>query len=73
MHGNVGEWCQDQFADYPTEDQQDPVGGMNGDWRMLRGGSWHDFPRVCRSARRDFADPHDRIDDCGCRVVLCLD
>jgi formylglycine-generating enzyme required for sulfatase activity len=73
LHGNVLEWCSDVYGPYASGDAKDPQGSNNGTARVLRGGSWLDLPSSCRSAfrRRDEPGLHD--DDCGCRVLLCLD
>lgn len=53
MHGNVFEWCLDWFVQY-TGDATDPKGGEEGEFRILRGGSFQDYAYCCRSAyRRD--------------------
>jgi formylglycine-generating enzyme required for sulfatase activity len=58
MHGNVWEWCLDhQHASYegaPVDGSAwlDPEAGEEAR-RLLRGGSWDDHPRLCRSAYRD--------------------
>jgi sulfatase modifying factor 1 len=73
VHGNVWEWCQDWFGDYPTEDKKDPVGSNTGTARVLRGGSWNGAPGYCRSAYRYRGGPGHRRGLYGCRVLLCLD
>jgi formylglycine-generating enzyme required for sulfatase activity len=73
MHGNLWQWCQDWYGDYPQKDVVDPQGADNGKSRVLRGGSWFFHPRHCRSAYRSWLVPGGRYGDCGFRVVFCLD
>jgi len=61
MHGNIFEWCQDRFADYPRMRETDPIGPDSGPYRVLRGGCWCSAAWGCRSARRD-RDVPDRSD-----------
>ena len=56
MHGNVREWCADEWhSNYDGA----PIDGsvwLDGDKDRspLRGGSWANYPNLCRSAIRDF-------------------
>jgi formylglycine-generating enzyme required for sulfatase activity len=55
MHGNVWEWCQDVWHstyDGAPDDGSAWVNGSNSRRRVLRGGSWFNYPRWCRSANR---------------------
>lgn len=72
LHGNVWEWCQDHwhrdYQDAPTdgsawlsEDEQQ--------LRVIRGGSWDDLPRFCRSASRYALDPQRRVNNVGFRIA----
>ena len=70
MHGNVNEWSWDWKADYPTGSVADPIGPENGSLRVFRGGSWVNFARHCRSARRNSNSPEDRSFSVGFRVAV---
>jgi formylglycine-generating enzyme required for sulfatase activity len=71
-HGNLFEWCADIWhEDYngaPTRGEAWTRGG--GAERVLRGGSWHDPPNLCRSAARLKYDPREGEDFFGFRVAL---
>ena len=52
MIGNVCEWCHDYFdVNYERWDVN-PVGRVEGVYRVVRGGGWSSRPGVCRSACR---------------------
>jgi len=72
MHGNVWEWCADHWhSDYkgaPTDGSAWLTADQNAQ-RLLRGGSWYDAPRSCRSADRDHYTPDSQGYDIGFRVV----
>ena len=59
MHGNVWEWCHDNY---------ERAEGA----RVLRGGSWNDIPWECRSANRGWRTPDGRFGVIGFRVALDL-
>jgi tetratricopeptide (TPR) repeat protein len=55
MHGNVWEWCWDQFE---------------GSSRVHRGGSWIDVATLCRTANRHWYVPASRTHVIGFRIAL---
>ena len=70
MHGNVREWCSDWYFEYPTTAQTNPTGATTGTIRVVRGGSWLDYAKDCRSARRLVGAPDSGYIYLGFRVVL---
>jgi formylglycine-generating enzyme required for sulfatase activity len=55
MHGNVLEWCEDDWHSY-TEDPTDDSAWLDLDInkdKLLRGGAWGNSPGSCRSAYRN--------------------
>ncbi len=69
MHGNVWEWVWDFYGKYSAERAKDPIGATKGSKRVLRGGSWFDEARVCRSAIRFSFSPEIRNFNIGFRLA----
>ena len=71
MHGNLWEWCLDHWhSDYREAPNDGSAWVTGGDQtrRLLRGGSWRDSHRGCRSAARYWRHLDDRSDYCGFRL-----
>jgi len=70
MHGNVYEWCWDNYGDYGTTMQINPVGPVQsfGD-RVWRGGGWDQPAYSLRSSYRGISVSSGRINLTGFRLV----
>ncbi len=70
MHGNVWEWCEDEYA--PDESQRSSSGttGTGLTRRALRGGSFTSLAVDCRSASRYALQETQRQPDVGFRLVM---
>ena len=85
MHGQLYEWCGDSWHPNPVgqgwradglpwegedADLSQRESGQRG-WKLLRGGSWIDYPPFCRAASRDGNAP-DVVDaSFGLRPCCC--
>ncbi len=74
MHGNLWEWCADNWLDDYSSSPRDGSSYQNKDshYRVARGGSWHEPPELCRSAARLRVLQSDAEEVTGFRVVCDL-
>ena len=70
MHGNVWEWCLDDLRGYRAQPEIDPLGNLDSRERALRGGSWFDNARGCRSTSRLRSGRDIRSDLIGLRAAM---
>jgi eukaryotic-like serine/threonine-protein kinase len=75
MHGNLKEWCLDEWDNnyYNASVDGSAKGDINsrdsGKSRLLRGGSWDSNAESCQSANRGSITASDRNNNVGLRVV----
>ncbi len=70
MHGNVWEWCADNYQDsYNDTPKNGRSWKKDSKYKVLRGGSWDDNPFNTRSANRFRNNPDVMYYNIGFRVV----
>jgi formylglycine-generating enzyme required for sulfatase activity len=70
MHGNVWEWCQDWFAEFPEGEATNPIGPAGGEYKVFRGGGWNHELKFAGAANRFMMAPANGIFFVGFRVAL---
>ena len=70
MSGNVFEWVEDRYGDYPSGTVTDPQGPSSGSYRVFRGGSWSNGASRSRSEDRDGYSPAGSGSGLGFRLSM---
>jgi formylglycine-generating enzyme required for sulfatase activity len=73
MHGNVSQWCQDWYSFDPNVEAVDPQGPKDGQFRVLRGGSFMQPVMQCRSAQILKMEPDSRASNAGIRLCFFVE
>ena len=73
MIGNVYEWCIDGVRNYDTDSHTNPLVSDNGEYQILRGGSWLNGAGHCRISRRGVDVRSQSNGIIGFRVVCIPD
>ncbi|MFH1922593.1 MAG: SUMF1/EgtB/PvdO family nonheme iron enzyme [Planctomycetota bacterium] len=69
MHGNVAEWTLTTYRPYPYDASDGRESGSPLGEKVVRGGSWRDRPKHCRSAFRRQYPSWQGVYNVGFRVV----
>ncbi|MEA5534070.1 bifunctional serine/threonine-protein kinase/formylglycine-generating enzyme family protein [Crocosphaera sp. XPORK-15E] len=74
MHGNVWEWCTDTWHDDYHNAVNNGSAWVNQESSrcVIRGGSWVDNPKNCRSASRNYFERENYSHHIGFRVICPL-
>ncbi len=69
MHGNVAEWTRSSYRTYPYREDDGRNNLVTSGHRVVRGGSFFDRPKRCRSAFRLSYPAWQRVFNVGFRIV----
>jgi formylglycine-generating enzyme len=75
IFGNLWEWCNDFYNQdyYKIRGKLNPQGPKNGDFKVIRGGSWTNKSEMMRISNRNAVNPTSNKINIGFRIVYDLD
>lgn len=72
MTGNVSEWCSDWYGRYYLGTEPNPEGEKEGEWKVVRGGSFDKCTENSHLSHREYYEPYLAMNHCGFRLALTL-
>ena len=72
MTGNVSEWCSDWYGRFYLGTEPNPQGAKDGEWKVVRGGSFDNCEENSYLSRREYYAPYEAMNYCGLRLALTL-
>lgn len=72
MTGNVSEWCSDWYGRFYLGTEPNPQGAKEGEWKVVRGGSFDNCKDNSYLSRREYYAPYEAMNYCGLRLALTL-
>ncbi|MHC4432582.1 MAG: formylglycine-generating enzyme family protein, partial [Planctomycetota bacterium] len=70
MHGNVWEWTRSAYRPYPYNSNDGRNDVTDAGHKVVRGGSWYDRPKRCRSAFRLSYPAWRKVYNVGFRIAI---
>jgi formylglycine-generating enzyme required for sulfatase activity len=67
MHGNVAEWTRSVYGSYPPNNVM--LGDPGLQRRVVRGGSWRDWPERATASFRIPYQPYQKVQGVGFRII----
>lgn len=71
MSGNVYEWCNNKYANY-RKGIKSFITNFKEKERVIRGGSWREWPKRSRVTARYSTSPENKAEDLGLRLAMSV-
>jgi formylglycine-generating enzyme required for sulfatase activity len=70
MHGNAAEWTLSSYTPRPSSEPATLDPRSAAEPKVVRGGSWRDRPKLCRSASRLAYSGYQKVFNVGFRIIV---